>query len=411
MPVILMPVILLSSVLTACAVLPPKLPPVQRINHIDALNSYLESVVGAKDPPGLSVVVVKNGKTVFSNAYGKADGPRNIDLTTDSVFQWWSLTKVFTALAVMQLEEDGKLQLSDRVDQHLPFFKVYNKQGETPEVTISQLLSHSSGLGDIGLKILGWLHYDGDPVPDQTLLLETHLPDYAKLKNKPGEIGRYSNLGYLVLAAVIESVSGKRYQDYMTERILSPLGMNNTNFIYTDAMRENEAVGSHPRDLMSVVALRMMDRTRAIRELTNGRYWFNPVYSNQKGATGLIGPSVDIARFMNAFLECENTETSRVINCRAARTMAAPVVRKIHKRSPGYRPGLQYGLSWHVLTDDKGRTSLSHAGSGAAFVDFMRLYPDEKLGIAIMANSTYLGRSMGESVVNVLADMDWSAPR
>ena len=403
--------VVFNSLLAGCAVLPPKLPPAGKVENIDALNTYLESVVETKDPPGLSVVVVKNGETVFIRAFGKADGPRNIDLTTDSVFQWWSLTKVFTALAIMQLDVEGQLSLSDRVDQHLPFFKVHNKRGETRDVTVRQLLSHSAGMDDIGLKILGWIHYDGDPTPDQTELLQKHLPDYAKLKNEPGEIGRYSNLGYLVLAALIESASGQRYQDYINERILSPLEMNHTSFIYTDSMRKDEAIGSHPRDLMSMIALRYMDRERAIRELTNGRYWFKRVYSNQKGATGLIGSSSDIAKFMTAFLECDNLASSAVIDCDIALAMATPVIDRVHKRSPGFRPGLQYGLGWHVMKGEDDRQSLTHGGSGAAFVDFMRLYPKERLGIAVMANSTYLGRTMGESLVNMLADMDWPAPR
>ena len=88
------------------------------------LESYLDRLVSSGNPPGLSLVVVKDGNIVYNNAFGYADGPNRVKADTDTVYHWWSMTKIPTAIAIMQLREQGKLDLDDAVTEYLPWFDV-----------------------------------------------------------------------------------------------------------------------------------------------------------------------------------------------------------------------------------------------------------------------------------------------
>jgi len=109
-------------------VLMPKAPkPPAKLTDVDDLETYLQRVVAAERPPGLSVAVVKDGQMVYANGFGIADGPRNVKTTSDTVYHWWSMTKIPTAVAVLQLHERGLLDIDDRVSDYLPYFTVtYN---------------------------------------------------------------------------------------------------------------------------------------------------------------------------------------------------------------------------------------------------------------------------------------------
>ena len=390
---------------SGCAIAPPKLPPAEDIRSVDDLETYLSHVVEKGDPPGLSVVVVKGTQIVYQKGFGMADAPRKIVATPQTIYQWWSLTKISTAVAILQLEEKGRLDLDDPVEKHLDFFDVAYPEKDSERITIRHLLSHSSGLKNVGYEILGWIHFDDDPPFNQTTLLKEKLPKYNKLGYEPGKEGRYTNIGYMVLAAIIEAVSGQSYEGYVIEHILQPLGMTHTNFVYTDQMRPYEAAGSHPKDLMSFFAFRYIDKGRAVREKADGRYWFNHLYSDQKGSTGLIGPPIDLARFLMALLNGGEWKNRRILSPQSVAMMGEPIV-SVAKSPAGKIPGQKFGLGWFYLSEDN-RISLTHGGNGAAFVCMMRIYPEESLGIVVMANSTYLGRTMGKDIVDLVGSLDW----
>ncbi|RPH80469.1 MAG: class A beta-lactamase-related serine hydrolase [Nitrospiraceae bacterium] len=104
----------------------PKAPqPPSSVTSVAQLEAYTEALVNFGTPPGMSLVVVKNGEIVYSKGFGWADHPRQIAATPQTVYHWWSCTKIVTAIAVLQLQEQGKLRLEDSVAQFLPFFKVH----------------------------------------------------------------------------------------------------------------------------------------------------------------------------------------------------------------------------------------------------------------------------------------------
>jgi len=389
--------------LSGCAILPPKLPSAENIQTTSDLDEYLKKIVALGDPPGLTLVVTKNNKVIYEKGFGFADKPRHKLALPESVYQWWSLTKPVTAVAILQLNEQKKLNLNDPVDKYIPFFNVTPSNAKHRKVQIKDLLSHSSGLGDIGMKILGWIHYDGDLHVNQTTLLEDTFSDYSKLKYVPGSEGHYSNFGYLVLAAIIEKVSGISYENYIRTHVLKPLGMHNTDFFYSNSMIKAEATGSHPVDLMSWLAFFYIDKDRAIREKTNGRYWFNHVYSDQNGPTGLIGPATDFSKLLMSLINKNNE--NQVLTEESIALMFSPVT-DVTSSPAGTKPNLKFALGWFYY-EESGRVFLTHAGAGAAFVCMARIYPEESLSMVVMANSTYFGRIMGEKLLDQVANIQW----
>lgn len=330
--------------------------------------------------------------------------------------QWWSVTKIFTVVAVLQLAEDGKLGLDDPVTRHLPFATFRGKKGWDSAVTIRRLLGHASGLGDIGMSIIGWIHYDGDPHPNQTELLKAKLAKYDRLKTPPGREGRYSNFGYLMLAAVIEAAAGMPYEDYVRERILKPLGMTRTDFTYTPGMAEDEATGSHPRDAMSLVVPFFVDMDRLVRERKDGILWLNRVYSDQKGATGLIGPIEDLVRFAKMLLNdgVSPENGARILSPESVALMQTPVAPVAGSRAARSR-GSHFGLGWFIrrTESDAGEAlTLTHGGAGMGFVAMLQLtrHPGDAandLAVIALANGTWLGKSMGLEIVEKVGALSW----
>jgi len=247
----------------------------------------------------------------------------------------------------------------------------------------------------VGAAILGWIHFDAADRPQQLAFAQEKLREHGKIVCEPGSEGRYTNLGYIVLAALIEQLTGESYENYVREHILAPLGMTNTDFVYTLSMREHEASGSHPKNFTSFLAFTFyIDEERAIRELVDDRYWFQHMYSDQKGSTGAIGSADDLGRFATALLRGGELDGARILTPESVELMARPVV-AINKGAP--RNGMSFGLGWFRDEED-GTLALAHGGGGMAFRGMLQLYPEQKLGVAVLANGTYLDGEGGARI-------------
>lgn len=345
--------IVLGSVLIGVwASRPPFLtaPTAPASGRLSDIEEYLEHVVAAGDPPSVSVVVVKDGAVVYNRAFGSIDERGSVPASSGTVYRWWSITKLFTAVAIAQLDEAGRLDLDDPVVDHLPFFEVSGPFAADP-ITVRQLLTHTSGLPDAGTEILGWVHgTDAAPV-DQTELTQWLLHRYSKLESEPGAVGRYTNIGYQVLAAVIESASGEDYDDYIRGHILEPLGMTRSGFV--ERPGQVVAVPSHPIDVMTVPAALALDLDDVVAGHSRGRLWFAPVYPDQQGPSGLLGTAGDLARFAAAMLDDGRLEGASILSPGSAAAMAERAAEATH--SPAPTAGHGFGLGWFHRIDDRGR--------------------------------------------------------
>jgi len=377
--------LVLVAGLYAFAPHPPAAP--KKVKDRAELESYLEHLVASGSPPGLSLVVVKDGQIVYNRAFGNADGLNQVAATPETVYHWWSMTKIPTAIAILQLQEKGLLDIDEAVTTYLPWFEVTYPATDSTVISIHHLLQHSSGLPDTIPAMIGWVHSD-DQGCDQTELVKKYLPDYKKLNFSPGAQAVYSNLNYMVLGAVIEAVSGQSYESYIRENILHPLGMTQTDFVYSAAMAEHEAVGTLPVvHFYTPLLPALLDPQLVIRERQGKFFWFKRVYIDATPSTGLIGPAPDVAKLMLAYLNGGEALLSPASV--ALMTDTAPLD--------------GHGLGWFISRspDD---FYLEHTGGGPGFATFMRVYPEKSLGVALLANGTDLDYA---GLANLLAGVDW----
>ncbi len=378
-----------AGVLYSLAAHPPA--PPSAVATVDELDTYLTKLTASGDPPGLSVTVVKGDKVIYNRAFGVADGPAQTAATPDTVYHWWSMTKIVTAIAVLQLSEGGQLDLDAPVADYLPWFAVQYGSGTSKAVTVRHLLNHSSGLPDPMPAMIGWMHY-ADELVDQTDLIRRQLPQFNKLQSGPGTKAAYTNLGYMVLGAVIERVSGQSYAAYVTNNILQPLGMRHTGFLYPDERQTQEARGSQPLvHLYTPLLPLLLDTNALIHQRAGNILWLNRVYTDALPPSGLIGPAPDVARLLLAFLHGGELGGARILSPQSVAMMTATPGTLADTRGTAKASGSEHGLGW-LFVADRDRLWLQHDGGGPGFATTMRLYPEDDLGIVIMANGTDLDR-------------------
>jgi CubicO group peptidase (beta-lactamase class C family) len=174
-----------------------------------------------RDTPGGAVIVLKDGETIYQSAYGIANLDDNTPLTTDHIFHIASVGKQMTAVGIMMLHEEGKLNYDDAVGKYVPEVEQFGD-----EFTIRHLLNHTSGMPDYDSTIQDGLYARADEPTNEDLVAV--LSEMDELPSTPGDAFEYSNPGYDLLAVVIERISGQSFPKFMQTRIFDPLGMENT---------------------------------------------------------------------------------------------------------------------------------------------------------------------------------------
>ncbi len=173
------------------------------------------------DKPGAAALVVRDGRILLRKAYGLADLELQVPLAPESVFPCGSVTKMFTAVAVMQLEEEGRLAYLDPVMKHIP-----DAPTAWAEITIDHLLSHTSGLVDL-FKIPAWMaQWKEEILPDSLIGFFRDRP----LQFRPGSKAEYCNSNYVLLGRIVERVTGRPLDQFVKERVINRLGLRTTRF-------------------------------------------------------------------------------------------------------------------------------------------------------------------------------------
>ena len=208
-----------------------------RVSEIDALREFDAMLTRLSDADEFSgaALVAKDVKVVFKKAWGKADHVTGALNRTDTRFNLASAGKMFTGVAVLQLAQAGKLSLDDTVGKHLPD---YANKDVRENVTIRQLLTHTSGLGEMFNA-----KYKAERANLRTVTAFVSLFENDPLKSKPGSRWSYSNAGFCLLGAIVETASGEDYYDYLDKHIFGPAGMPNTGAFETDKPIDNLAIG------------------------------------------------------------------------------------------------------------------------------------------------------------------------
>ena len=202
------------------------------------IDSVLTSIFKDNTKPGGVFLIAVNEKLVYRKAFGKANLELDVDMCPENVFQIGSMTKQFTALAIMMLEEQGKLNVSDSISKYIPDYPNGNN------ITLHHLLTHTSGIKDFTKmnSIMGIAKKDMSP-KDLVNFFKDQPTDFL-----PGEKFFYNNSGYVVLGYIIELVSGKTYEDFIEKNIFEKLGMNNSRYASDREIVKRRAYGYHNRD-------------------------------------------------------------------------------------------------------------------------------------------------------------------
>ena len=363
---------------------------------VEEFEAYANSLV-EEMPPGLSIVIAANGAVAYTNGFGMADGPLDMAATPDTVYLWASMTKIATATAIMQLYEQGLLDLDAPVADYLDYFPA-----EYP-ITVRQLLDHSAGLSDPTGIAIRYLNLDGDPQSDPDEAARTYYAQFGGPAFEPGSTSAYANIHFLTLGEIVATISGQPYIEYVQEHILDPLGMMQTGFAYSEDMIANAAAGAIPASqTKNLVA--GLDQTRGlgdgadfVRETGEQYTWMNR--SNIFAPWGgLIGPATDVMRFAQMHLNGGKLDGVRVLSPESVALM-----QEMQLSTAG--DALGHGLGWKISDDDE-RLSVQHSGSGPGVQALMRLYPNEGVAVVLMSNAVgYEEAELVDAAANVVFTM------
>jgi CubicO group peptidase (beta-lactamase class C family) len=354
----------------------------------EELESFIFRRMGESGIIGLSIATVKEDGIDYKQGLGFRDFDKGTSVTPETIYCIGSVTKPFTALAVMQLQERGLLGLDDPVEKYVPFKA--RPMGEP--VLVRHLLSHSSGIPSLGYAevTLGAITGTGDtwfPIcsPEDLLIYMNRAEEWAL--SRPGERHAYLNEGYILLGSIIERVSGVDYASYVEENILEPLGMGRSTFREEDVKNDQD------------VATPYVTSESGAKVPT--RYPYGQMISDG----GLMSSATDMARFMRALLSGGILEGVRVASAESIKDMMEPKVRTVEEPIDGASLSY-YGYGLRIKSSFLGHTLLHHSGSVFGSSAYMGLLPDEGTGVVILANGGYFLEDMGEYALAILLERD-----
>lgn len=333
------------------------------MSQIDAQMDTLLRDFNDPNAPGAAVTVIHDGKTVFAKGYGLADVAAKIPCATNTNFRLASVTKQFTAMAVLILAERGQLSLDDKLTKFFPEFPDYGKN-----ITLRQVLSHTSGLIDYEDVIPPGTTI---PVSDRNVLLL--LRQQNKTYFTPGSEFRYSNSGYALLTLVVENVSGQTFAAFVRQNIFQPLGM-------TNSLAYEAGLSAIPH------------RAYGYAKTDHG---FTPsdqsVTSAVLGDGGVYSSVADLAKWDQA-LYSEKLVSRKILDDAFT----------IHSAKSDF-VGSGYGYGWYI-SEYRGVKKIWHYGSTCGFSTKIERFPEKKLTVILLTNRR---DAHIDAIPEKIADLYW----
>lgn len=210
------------------------------------LQDSIQKILIETKTPGAAIVMVSGDEVVLLKGLGKADIENNLDVNKNTMFRLGSVSKLFIGLAILKLQEEGRLNLKDKVRDLIPDLEIINPWEEQYPIRIENLLEHTSGLNDWSFAELG----SNDPKPKTLKESLEYYPKGRVAKFVPGTRMQYSNLAVSIAAYIVEKVSGVTYEEYIATNFFKPMGMANMTFRYTDQYQKTGAKGYDNGNLM-----------------------------------------------------------------------------------------------------------------------------------------------------------------
>lgn len=338
-------------------------------NQEARVTNYLDAIIAQSKTPGLQYVVVDSSGTLLDYAGGWADIRGGVPMRPTTTMMAYSMSKTITAATVLRLVASGQIGLDDPVQNYV---------GEVPygtRVTIRRLLSHTAGVpSPIPLK---WVHpaseHDGF---DERSVLSAVLTEHDQVSSTPGKRYKYTNLGYWLLGAVVEDVTGEPFSASVESDILAPLGIGPRQLGYTIVDPDGHATGYLEKFSFMNLLKRFFLEDKYIDSYDGPWLRINTHYLNGPAFGGLVGT----ASGLGIFLQDQLQPVSRILPEEARALFYEQQQTTVGDTVP-------MTLGWHV-GEMNGETYFFKEGGGGGFHSMMRLYPDRGLGSVMISNAT-----------------------
>ena len=321
----------------------------------EAIDAYVQERMQDMRIPGMALGIVKGDEIVHLEGFGDADDSGR-EVTPETPFKIGSMSKSFTALAIMQLVEDGKVDLDAPVQRYIPWFRVADPEA-SKHITVRHLLNQTSGIP--GLAGMTYM-YKVDSSKD-ALEKEVRATRDVELTHPPGKVYQYSNRNYSTLGLIVQMVSGESYEQYVKRHILAPLGMKNSFTFLPEAERHGLATGH--------------------------QFWFGRpfpggglVYNRAITPAGLItSDAQDMSRYMIAQLNGGRYEGVRVLSPEG--------IVELHRGTADTGGGSSYAMGW-IDGEMDGVPVVWHNGDPGDFHATVILVPESKWGVVVLMNGS-----------------------
>ncbi|MBF9017621.1 MULTISPECIES: serine hydrolase [unclassified Oceanispirochaeta] len=329
--------------------------PLSAQDKADEMNEYLQFIFTETGIPGMAVSVIQNGELFFEKGYGIETIGNNQRMTPNSVSAIGSVAKTFTTVAVLQLAEQGELALEDKVIDHLPWFRTLEKE-KSDQITIGMVLSNSSGMHDNSVHYSWFVEdLDENSARDMAMSLASE-----QLLFDPGAGFNYSNSGFILAGLIIEKISGQKYEEYIEEHILEPLGMKSSTTDIKDFDELNVLYGNVPYFDGYVPA-------GGIKNI-----------SAYAAGTEFRSTTNDMTKFMSLFLKGNETAATKILSSESLEIMKqAKVDFKV------FGEDLQYCMGLILYPEEQ---LYLHGGQTRTMSSMMLIDPISNCGIAILFN-------------------------
>ncbi|WP_299218621.1 serine hydrolase [uncultured Aquimarina sp.] len=314
-------------------------------NYTDAFNEIIKKELEHQSPGG-SVLVSKKGSVIYNYHYGKANLELDVTTSSKSVYRIASLSKQFTAIAILKLAEEQKLSLEDDIKKYLPDYPTQDKT-----ITLEHLLSHTSGIKDyLNIESFNKAFQRQDMSPKELIDFFKNQP----MDFEPGSKYQYSSSGYIILGHIIEVISGISYEDYMKETIFKPIGLNNTFYDNTETLIKNRVSGYKNRngvyENIDFLSMTLPYAAGSLASTTENLFKWNEALKSEK-----IIASKSLSKAYTAF-----------------------------KLNSG-KSGLQ-GYGWEI-GNVQGIKAVKHSGGINGFITYVLSVPEKDIYVAILTNS------------------------
>ncbi|MEM8987318.1 MAG: serine hydrolase [Pseudomonadota bacterium] len=326
---------------------------------IAAIDAWVEARRIYDDIPGISAGVVFKDRLIWSKGYGVSNLETRRPVDADTLYSICSISKLFTAISVMQLRDAGKLALRDPVASHLDWFDLKQTHAHSGPITIEGVLTHASGLpreSDFSY----WRAPDF-PFPTREEMIERL--DAQETLYPANQYFQYSNLGLTLAGEIVEARSGQPYADYVEENILEPLGLSQTRPFYPERLRgEGLAIGYTG-----------FDRSRARREV-------EPFFTRGiTAAAGFTSSLNDLARFAIWQFELLQNKDAGVLAPNTLREM-----HRVHWIDPDWETTWGLGFSVNRVGD---KTVVGHGGGCPGYITQFKMIPDLQIAAIVLTNA------------------------